>query len=258
MPMILLIQKPNWIIPVFRQTGLIVEYKRFPADYMWRPFLDLSELSVDLTAIYASIAALEATDIVLADGITDAAALALAAADAADEALAAANEADDTADAAQAAADAAQATADAALASSGVANPTTCRVFADELIYVTGTPSTVQSSAVPYGVSVSTTTDLAACRYWVDLKAGTWEFHFNALKRNDCGRVVISLDSIILENTLDLYAAATNIMFVRSYTGITIPADGRYQLGFTVSGKNGSSAGFVFAPYKFWGRRTGS
>lgn len=39
--------RPNWIVPLFRQIGNVIEYKRFPADYKWREFLDLSSVAGD-------------------------------------------------------------------------------------------------------------------------------------------------------------------------------------------------------------------
>jgi len=148
----LLNNRPNWIIPVFRQTGFIIEYKRFPADYMWRGFLDLSGVVFDPTSLQDQIDALVATDETFATQIIDLAAtdVSLAAdiasaigqasaaqADAttalanAATALTAANEADDTADAAQstataagAAAAAAQSTATAAAAAAAAAQST--------------------------------------------------------------------------------------------------------------------------------------
>lgn len=115
----LLTTKPNWLLPVFRQTGLVLEYKRFPADYMWRPFLDLSELSFDTTDIDDAIAALEmsVTDLYDLMDLANADILALytGLSDANIAIVAAQNDATNAlSDAA-----AAQATADAALAAAG-------------------------------------------------------------------------------------------------------------------------------------------
>src|SRR3972149_1320668 len=151
----LLTTKPNWIIPVFRQTGFIIEYKRFPADYMWRPFIDLSEVIVDLTDINDAIEALDTAVI--------------AAQSTADTALTTATIAESQAnigiaDAATAYGLAETASIDAAnalaLASAGCGGRR-ATIWMDEAHYINGTPTLLVTDTYLGNFIRFTTTDLA-------------------------------------------------------------------------------------------------
>lgn len=187
----LLTTRPNWLLPVFQQTGLILEYKRFPSDYMWRPFLDLSELAFDTSDIDAAISALEmsVTDLYDLMDLANADILALytGLSNANIAIVAAQNDATNAlADAA-----AAQATANAAAAASAIADKTIER-FADSAIVTGATASIAANTAYRYNY-VRFTTLLAAVWEWyfvADLSAGA---SINVLYEQGTGQGTIDL-----------------------------------------------------------------
>lgn len=58
----LMINRPNWFSPIFSQVGNMIKYKRFPADYMERDFLDLQPLVDGIEALGTEVTSLQ-TDV---------------------------------------------------------------------------------------------------------------------------------------------------------------------------------------------------
>lgn len=251
----LLTPRPNWLLPLFQQTGLVLEYKRFPADYMWRPFLDLSELSFDTTDIDEAIAALEMSvtdlydlmDLANADilllytGLSDANIAIVAAQNDATNALA---------DAA-----AAQATADAALAAAGGATPKNRRVtmFHDEA-NVSGGALTLNINAgfINNYASFSTVQGFNAYQSFACDLMPACKLYFIGTKSNASGIMSVYLDGNFVSN-LDWYNSTTllnQIQFI-SFAANAISA-GRHVLRLEVATKNGSSSGYALTLTKYW------
>lgn len=49
--MTLITQVVRWFAPIFQQVGNLIQYKRFPADYMWRDFIDFTDFANALVAL---------------------------------------------------------------------------------------------------------------------------------------------------------------------------------------------------------------
>lgn len=159
---------------------------------------------------------------------------------------------------AQATADLAITAASDAMAEARAAFPEKIAVFGDELHYVTGTQALSVNTAIPYNWLPLTTTNGADGRITVVLRAGTWAFKLLTVTNNTAGRVTIAVGSTLLADPQELYTAVQNVAAIFTYTSITIPTDGRYEIRFLTNGKNGSSTGFGVVINKFWGYRTGA
>jgi len=234
--------RPNWIIPLFRQTGNVIEYKRFPADYMWRGFLDLSSIIFDDTAIMASL-----------EDIDDAIVALMTQDDVQDDAIATAQAA---ADAAQAAADAAQDTADDALAGNTVAaKPKNRRVtlWHDEANVSGGTFSHVADTLARYNsLSFTTVTGVNAVQSFACDTMPACKFFFLGVTAPSNGIMQLYIDETAIA-TVDWWSAGTvrnvikSVSFVASAIG-----SGRHTIRLEVTTKNASSSGFSLTLTKYW------
>lgn len=161
------------------------------------------------------------------------------------------------ASAAAAAAAVAQETADLAAAAASQAHDIRFAAFSDEFIWTVGAPAEAISSLNPYNNAQYTSTIAATCHITLALKAGTWTFKFNFLKRNDCGYVDLSLGGVVFENNHQLYSAVTDTSSTDAFT-VDVPIDGEYVLQMHTAGKHPSSSGYITLLNKCWGYRTGA
>lgn len=239
----LLINRPNWVVPVFQEviesdpTVYKIQFKRFPADYMWRDFLDLSSILVGMEALDT-----------LATGANTTANQALL--DAADAQTSANNA---QTDATQALSDAAtaQATADAALALGGAGGGARrATMWMDEAHYIVGTPTTLVGDAYIGNFIRYTTTDLA--EFTMSFVSGALNdggVYLLGTKSNNSGIVEVRIDGTLL-GTADLYNATTlnnQLMLIGFGFGNPTFAAGYHKLSVKVNGKFVSSLGFAAA-----------
>lgn len=224
---ILLINRPNWIVPVFQEliesdpTVYKIQFKRFPADYMWRDFLDLTPImlgmeALDLTATEALVTANQA--------VTDAAA--------------------------------AQNTADEALALGGAGGGARrATMWMDEAHYVTGTPTRQINSAYIGNVIVFTTTLFAEFTFsFVSGALNDGELVFVGTRSNASGEIDIFVDDEFMV-TIDLYNSTTLINQEMSAAfGLGNPtfAAGYHKLRVRVQDKHASSLGYACALSKIY------
>lgn len=207
----LLTTHPNWLLPVFQQTGFILEYKRFPSDYMWRPFLDLSELSVDLTDINTAISTLEGQ---VADHET-------------------------RIDTAQAAADAAAATA--AAAAVGYPSGHTLSPYALEAVSGGFAPPVFSNTSwLSHYCLINGLNAEAKIR--LPFEAGNWSIHMMGVKHSTAGDITCYFDGVSL-GFVGAYAAA-NALFVFSWVVNSVVA-GMHEVSFKVTGHQPSSTGYT-------------
>lgn len=254
----LLTGRPNWIIPLFQQTGNILQYKRFPADYMWRDFLDLSSLVFDPTDINEAIAALDAEVTAAYDlaasayeyadtansqaaiGIADAAtAYALA-----ESASIDAGNAQTDATTALTNAATAQATADAALA--GTLLPDCAYLVPSNFrtITVGFTTPVLQSGQWTHAYSdLNGSGSIADCK--ILLAAGDYDFSLGYIKGADEGNLALKVDGTGSTTSIpSMYNATTLLGQIVEGQLVTGLAAGLHTIRLEVLGKSPSSSGF--------------
>lgn len=217
----ILITRPKWIYPVFRQFGMLVQFKRYPARQTWENFLDLATVTPDLTAINASIAALEG----------DVAAAAAAAA-------------------------AAQVTADEALglAESG-GGGRRAAMWMDEAHYVVGTPTILVSGIYMGNFIRYTTTNLA--EFTLSFVSGALNdggIYLLGSKFANAGILEIRIDGTLV-GAVDCYNATTinnQLMLIGFGFGNPTFAAGYHKLSGKVNGKFVSSSGYGVSLIKIY------
>jgi hypothetical protein len=279
---ILSVTRPNWIVPLFRQTGYVIEYKRFPADYRWREFLDLSEIDTRITAIEANLPAnLAATLATMTaatataqaranEGVANAA-TAQSTANAANTNASTANanaaDAQATADNAVSAAAAAQSTANSALSTANAALPTSSianylpnrfAIFSDELIPITGTNQRfLDATNYPYGTINLINSSTGEYQFQVCVQAGTYTIHILYQRANNRAKMRLYHDATALGSEIEGYNSTPIYVNEAVQTGISIPVNGVYLFRFIVTGRNASNTtAYYFGAYKIWGERT--
>jgi hypothetical protein len=244
MSIFLLTTRPNWIVPVFRQTDMLIEYKRFPADYIWRPFLDLSGVVYDDTAVWDAISELEATDTATLEALALIGADAATAQATADSALANAATAQTTAENAQETADEALALAGSAVGLSALPDniyltPENFRAI------VTGfTAPTSQAGQWTHSYS-----DLAGSGAIGDAKvllgAGDYEFTIGYVKAADAGNLALKIDGAGSVTAIPaMYNATTQLSQLTQGTLANGVTAGLHTIRLEVTGKAPASSGF--------------
>jgi len=245
--MYLLTTKPNWFMPVFQQVGNVVQFKRFPADYMWRDFLDLSGLAFDDTDINAAIAALEATDVdqyALLDGVAaDIIDLQNRATDVEAAAVAAQNDATTSL-----ANDAALDTRIDALESfaGGTFFPDSAYIVPSQFAGGRwGTPSLQSGQWLHMYWTISGVGTVEEIK--VPLSAGNYNISIGYIKTAGSGRIAIKLDGTLFPSTrLDFYNSTTQLA---QYSDVLLKnsvSAGVHTLRLEMDGKNASSSGFAW------------
>jgi len=257
MSIFLITARPNWLVPVFRQTGFMVEYKRFPADYTWRPFLDLSDTVYDDAAILTSIGDLQAADITLNGLIVAAGADIVTALTQSGTALVNAANAQTTADEALAAAAEANGGALDAVAEIKRRLPMTFSLMSDEFVWEAGTKQYATSSLIGYNWTAFSVQQNAVARHQFVARAGKYTINILCQKASNSGTIDFTLDGNPLVTALDLYAAAANNTFIHTITNVTVNDNGDHDIAFGVPAKNPSSSGYYTGMQKIWGFRTG-
>jgi len=193
--------RPNWIVPVFRQTGNIIEYKRFPADYMWRSFLDLSGVAVDLTPINEAIAELQLVDAAMLASIEAVAALANTANETAETALSTAND---------------------ALAAVGTAADRDAAWMVDESAIIGETGTNSISTSYIYGVAWFTANAGSAFRWrdTLDMSlGGTFKFWFHRFPTGGISNLSVDGNNL---GTINFYNASNSF---NNFGTLTLDAD---------------------------------
>jgi len=156
--------------------------------------------------------------------------------------------------AAAAAAAAAQATANLSLER---ATQDTFMVFGDEFVYTVGTPTNGLADTIPYQVSTFTTTNLAAAKTYVQMRAGTWTVSFWTAKRPDAANLTMKIDGVSVVTQLNLYQASANYLYKHTVTGVVVGNDPVKDITIQADGRTNPSSSFVMAVQKIWGYRTG-
>lgn len=221
----------------FEQEGGILRAKPFPS---FPTFTDIY-VGVDaalVEAINAQIEALEATDIVLATGVTDAAALALAAQSDATTALS-------NAAAAQVAADAAQSTADDALAAAAslVSGVLLIPDMAHNINGGFGAPTAQAGQQFgQYNTMGGLNTE---CEFKVLLEAGNYTMTICYVKLSSGGIVTMKCDGTTF-TTVDTYNATTQLAQIGVVTMATGLSAGLHTINLKVGSKNGASSSYNF------------
>jgi len=237
----LLIERPNWVVPIFRQVDNVIQMKRFPADYKWRDFIDLtaivasipSDLADTLTGIGEAIDTLAAG---VVDAQTSAAAATVAAATA-----------QSTADGAvsyNTTQDAAIAAAAAAAAGNTSLLPQRGHFHSEEQAVTTGTEARNTDSTYPFAGGKYTSTQNAVIEFYLTCRAGS-HLVISVLgqKIASGGVITMWLDGTQV-NSQDCYAAVTDKAFTWGQTLGAIAA-GDHVLAFKCLTKNGSSSGYI-------------
>lgn len=243
--MSLMNNRPNWIIPLFRQVDFMIQYKRFPADYKWRDFIDLTDFDARMTAIEASIppdlaATLDAMTGYISDAAT-AAAAAQAQADYATAAAAAVQSNLDATNAYNATQDAAIATAAAAAAAATPSNQLPNNIFIDSV-----QNHLVAGSSLVIGVSGSYINNHASVMLtpangdsW-DVTflcaAGTYLLRIIAPTNLNSPKTDVYIDGNLL-TTFDWYSNPAVFNVTKSVSTGALSA-GRHTLKMTVNGRN--------------------
>jgi hypothetical protein len=254
----LLTGRPNWIIPLFQQTGYILQYKRFPADYMWRDFLDLSSLVFDPTDINDAIAALDAEVTAVNELATSAYEYADTANSQAAIGIADAATAYALAESASIDAGNAQTTANTALTNAATAQATADAALAGTLLpdcaYLV--PSNFRTISVGFATPVlqagqwtNAYSDLngsgaiADCK--ILLEAGDYDFSLGYIKWNSAGNLALKVDGTGSTTSIpSMYNATTLLGQIIEGQLISSLSAGLHTIRLEVLGKNLSSAGF--------------
>lgn len=262
---------PTFIIPVFQQTGFIVQYKPFASFYQWTDFLDFTDFDSRMTAIEASIPAdLAATiDAIITElgtigvaAVTAQAAADLAQAQAAavqsnldstninvTAAAAAAAAAQTTANTgvtnaatAQAAAVAAQATANAA--STPATLPRRILLMSEAQEVTAGTEVRLIDGTYPFAAGKYTNTQNAVIQHLFTCRAGAHlVVSILSSKSSANGIVTVYLDGTLVI-TQETYQVAVDKAFIFGATLGAIVA-GDHTIEFKCLTKNASSSGYI-------------
>lgn len=215
-----IIQPLPMIVPVFQQDGAVIQYKRFPRDYMWRPLFDFS----DIIASEIS-ASLEAALIDIGEGINNA--------------QNAANQANN----------------DISAINAKLALIAEFSWFADEMQWTVGIPARSITGAVPYNWCTYTLTLSANAIKTFYCTAGTYEVRILLPKGSNYGKVDIAIDGAGIAAGYDLYSAANDFANELVVQNVTLNG---FSHGLTITcvGKNAASTGYAMTLVKFWGRKT--
>jgi len=260
----LLTERPNWLIPTFRQqietepVSVKIQYKRFPSDYMWRDFLDLTPFITNITDINTQIQDILNTlnnmqvQIDETEGIAiDAYDLAIIAGDIANAALTdAAN--------AQVSADTANNTADDALAlATAGGGGRRATMWADEFHYTAGTPVLLHSSTYRY--NFIRYTDTLNAKFTTSFVSGALNdggLYFLCTKSANSGIITAKIDGTTV-GSADLYSATTLnnelALIGFGFSNPTFPA-GYHKLEVETTGKFASSSGYAASITKIYVR----
>lgn len=151
----------------------------------------------------------------------------------------------------------AQTTANNAQALAAEASDKILRVMGDEWS-VSSTRTKAISAAVPYNFLVYSTANGVTWTLPVYLRGGTWRFQFMVQKRPDAPRVSISIGATVIADPLELYLNPASYDAEVFFNNVTI-ADGEQTITMVVNGRHPSNTtGYIFAPVKLFGVRTGS
>ena len=252
---ILVSSAPTFVLPIFRQTGYLVEFKPFASYYQWATFFDFSEFDTRITAIEAGLPA------DLAATLADMVAATSTAQTTADSAVTAAAAAQSTANGAvstntsqaasisanAAAAAAAQSTANTALSNSTTNAgllPSRGHFHSEEQAVITGTEARNTDATYPFAGGKYTSTQNAVIEFYLTCRAGAHLIvSVLAQKSSASGVITMYLDGTLV-NTSDHYAAVTDKNFSYGQTTSAI-AQGDHVLSFKCLTKNGSSSGYI-------------
>lgn len=120
----------------------------------------------------------------------------------------------------------------------------------------TWTPN-IQTGTYHNGFSQSASTNNQSWTYQLDLSAGTWAFTVVYTASASAGIINISIGGTSI-GTVDTYAASTTRNNRTTISGVTVAADGHYDVVFTNVNKNASSSAYTMNLQDFIGRRTGA
>lgn len=258
----LLNPKPNWIMPVFRQQivedpfSVKIQFKRFPADYMWRDFIDLTVILSLITAINAQIADMLDTMNNMQVQIDETEAIAIDAYELAVVAQDLANDGIIDAATAYGLAEAASNDAAAALAlASAGGGARRATMWMDEAHYTVGTPTTLIGDAYLGNFVRYTTTNLAEFTFsFVSGALNDGGIYLLGAKGATSGIVEVRIDGTLV-GTVDLYNATTlnnQLLLIGFGFGNPTFTAGYHKLSVKVNGKHASSSGWAAAFTKIY------